>query len=177
MSLDPKLLAFWVAFASLLWNLCNTVYARRIDAMTRERTTCLEEFRSTLRQPIEALLTEAQDIEISLESISASPTFTATLEEELVALNRRIGAFGRKLGKCLDDADRSKFSQANDWADLYYAKEDAVLDAMNTATRTDAGVTLSDRQEALMQTSRHLLALRRSIRGALEEQVTLISWR
>ncbi|WP_131551010.1 MULTISPECIES: hypothetical protein [Phaeobacter] len=139
------------------------------------RTVELEEFRSSLRQPIEALLTEVQDLEVKLESAAARSSSQSSDVGTIVDINREIIAVGAKLGKRLDDADRSKFSTSNDWSDYYYSKEDAILQAMNIATSAPVETDWEKRSCALLETSRHLVAMRRGIRNVLEDQVSKIS--
>ncbi len=170
MNSDPKVWAFWVAVASLLWNLCNTLYTRSVDSGNRQRSVRLEEFRSSVRQPIDTLLSETQDLEIKAENHAQTQVYTESDKTDLISLNKEITALGRKLVKRLDDADRSQFSDGANWADRYFAKEDAILDAMNTATASDTSP--ENRRIALIMVSKHLTALRRNIREALEDQVS-----
>lgn len=172
MANDPKLWAVGIAVTSLLWNVANTFYTRSVDKGSRHRAIKLDEFRSSVKQPIEEALRQLEECETSADVFLHPQTDVSDQADKLIELNKSIVSSMVCLLKRLENADRSDFTSSQSWDDLYYAKEDAIFQPMNIVTLVSSND--SEKREALKLTTGNLKGLRRSIQAVLEKHIQSI---
>lgn len=131
--------------ASLIWNVINGVKAnaardearqnrteiQKLDAAHKQRIIRLEEFRSSVRDPIKATFPGIRSLVIQLKAMARTSTSLSEMEGELKALNLEVTQVIGALGDALAEANESEFAQGDDWADEIWNTQDRVAEALN----------------------------------------------
>lgn len=127
---------FWavaVASVSVLWNICNTLFAIYVDRRGKQRSIRLEEFRATVRDPIRIALASVEQIGANARDLSGSNCDLPALRSQSVELNQSCVAALGNLQDALYQADQSKFARGTDWEELFEPLSDKVLVRLNEA--------------------------------------------
>ena len=166
---DWRFWAFVVAAISVIWNVCNTVLTLWMASSTRNRSTRLDEFRSSIRDPIRDALGAIERIGHQARALAAADCSVKQLRQDAVTLNREaVDSFGH-LQDALHQADNSSLTKSTDWESRFEGKIDAVLNRFNEANNP---VNLEPKiRAALGQIHSELRALKSSISSVINDEI------
>ena len=142
---------------------------QRIEAENRTRSIKLEEFRSSVRDPIRASASELPLLVRRLAGVANTRTSIDQLTDTIEELNgEAITAIGRIMD-ALGEANRSRFADGEDWADGIDRFEDAVAEAFNVAL--DSTRAHAARLAAVKDVSDQLTALQMTVNNRVDERL------
>ncbi len=124
---DWRQYAVIIALFSLAWNLANTLYSIYLEKKRRKTVIRLEEFRSSVRDPLIAALQDCRQCGYSAKSIALSQKGLDETTDEITELNKSTVIALSKLSDALDDANNSKFSAGKSWLNDFSGFEDDIL--------------------------------------------------
>ena len=159
----------WQAYRNAKDAKANRNALQRLDAEHKARSIRLEEFRSSVRDPIRAATSELAPLVRSLAGIANTRTSIDELTEQIAELNGAAMAAIGHVMDALSEANRSRFADGNDWEAGVAAFEDAVGDAFNTALDSDQ--THASRLAAVKQAGDQLSALRAAVSNRVDERL------
>lgn len=170
---DWRQYAVIIAVVSLVWNLANTVYSVYLEKKRRKTVIRLEEFRSSVRDPLVAALKDCRQCAYSARSIALSQKGLDEIESETFELNRATVIALSQLSDALDDANGSKFSADNSWLTEFSDFEDNILTLSSRGC--EAGLSEDVRKKSYEcmpdQISRLNKVVRKKIDKELEKQL------
>ncbi len=134
---------------------------QKFEKEHKARVVRLEEFRSSVRDPIRNASADLAPISRRLDGLANTRKSIDDLTDELDELNAQTQeAIGRVID-ALQDANASRFAGGEDWADDAYATEDRVAEALNVAG--DKTQPQAKRLQAVATASVQLIALRNTV--------------
>ena len=118
---------FGLASISLIWNFTNSISVRRVDAKNKTRAIKLEEFRYSVRGPINAALATLTECGNCIQAISVSDTSLKDNMDASGVINRDTVKALNTLYDCLQEANDSDFSADSNWLEVHSKYEDRIL--------------------------------------------------
>jgi len=123
---------------SLVWNFCNTIYARRVSKTDRSREFAIGEFNSAIRNPVEQRLSAWTDSvnQVRIAFMQHDPA-EAVRQLEDIQKSVMLPAFV-KLQSALREADVNQNVLGSDWCLQAELRWDTILDLLNGIYQDDS---------------------------------------
>ena len=142
---------------------------QRIEAENKTRSIKLEEFRSSVRDPIRTAASELPPLVRRLAGVANTRTSIDQLINTIEELNgETFTAIGRVMD-ALGEANRSRFADGDDWADGIDRFEDAVAEAFNVAL--DSTQSHAARLAAVKDVGNQLTELQMTVNNRVDERL------
>lgn len=167
---DPRLWGVLiVSIGSLVWNLLNTLYTRKLNLEQRNRTIRLEEFRYSVRDPLRTALDVCDDSAQRVKALAISAKALAEHEDEASQLNRDTIASLNELSDRLDEANHSEFSAGKTWLEGFSEFEDLILNAFDRGLNSVHSDDI--RRIAFKKAETHLRDLKKDVTKRIESEL------
>lgn len=144
----------------------NRDQIQSLDALHRERVIRLEEFRTSVRDPVRSTLPILQSLSKRFAALSRTHISLDEQHDDLLKLNSEATAALGAASDALSDANLSQFADGTDWADGVDEAQDTIAAKLNMALDTDKPQI--DRLAAISNVSDMMLSLRDNINSRLD---------
>ena len=139
---------------------------QRLEAAHKARSIRLEEFRSTVRDPVRDRLLELRELGRRIDGVAQTRSPIEDHEADIKEINEHFFSIIGSIYDTLQDANESKFADGDDWFEGVSDHEDRIADALNNAM--DSSASVKSRLDALEQASEEFRGLRDTINGRVE---------
>jgi hypothetical protein len=162
-----------LSVGSLLWNEMNRRKTNETAKKIRSENVKLDEFRSSIKDPLNASLEACQSIALRADAIAVNAKPLDEMVDEINAIQSEILPAIADLETRLFDADESEFSGAGDWTHGFEDYQDTVYQSFELASDDTVGET--ERKEALRQFKSATLEFRKSKRKKMSDEIKQIT--
>ena len=159
----------FVAGGSLFWNLLNSLFTLRVDHQNKRRDVVLDEFRTTVRDPI---YTAINGLDTFITDVRNAPAISADaiqLRDRLAPLNPLIISQLGQVSDALADANESHFADGQDWLEGFEKLEDEILNLFDRALNPT--LSADDLRIVVSLIPDRMRTLRTEVRTRLERQI------
>jgi len=142
---------------------------QRLEREQKARAIRLEEFRSSVRDPIRSASSDLPPIIRRLNAVAQTRTAIDESSQQLEELEAEARSVIGQVIDTLQDANLSRFADGEDWAEGVYEFEDSVAEAFNMALDTTSAQ--AKRLAAVERAGELLSNLRSMIHGRVDERL------
>lgn len=170
---DWRKWAFIIACISLFWNFCNSIFTVVVNESSKRRTVVLDEFRSTVRDPVRQAVDGLTPIIPKLRDAVSSASDTNSLRAAIAPVNREVVSQLGQISDALTDANTSRFADGDAWLDKFDVAQDDILMLFDKALNPSR--TEDDMRDAIGFIPIRIRKMRSAIISDLDRQVERLS--
>ena len=163
----------WAALAlstiSLIWNVLNRWHANDIAQKLRKESIRLEEFRSTVKDPLKGAIAACEEVAQTAEALATSGKPLLDLKDDISGLNSQTILALNTLENRLIDANQSRFADGTDWLDEFETSQDTIYQKLDLAANENRKD--QERQRALSEVKTAINTLRKTMNDRIEAQI------
>ncbi|MBR9821951.1 MAG: hypothetical protein GYB51_13235 [Rhodobacteraceae bacterium] len=166
-------LVAFMSVVSLIWNEANRRKTKNTADKIRSENVKLDEFRSSVKDPLSESLEVLHRIALRADAISVNSKPLEEQGEEVAQIRDDAIVAVADLETRLFDADDSEFAGAGDWSDGFEGCQDTVYQSMDAICSNELGEDA--RRQALARFKSATFQFRKSQRKKMSDEVKSIT--
>ena len=167
-------IALLLSLASLIWNEVNRRQTNKMVKKLRKESIRLEEFRSTVKDPLRDALSAFEQISMTVEALKSSSQALAKQENKIFKLNEDVISALTRLESRLNDANNSRFADGTKWLHDFEDQQNIVYDELNYALNQSNSENC--RRRALQKVQSALLSLRSNANLMIDVEIEALAY-